>query len=226
MNKSVYLSPSTQENNIGVGNYGTEEARMNQIADITEKELLRHGLTVFRNKPEWSLQQVVEDSNVKKPDIHFAIHSNAGGGRGCEVYCHKFGGHGEKLARAVYAKLSPLTPTEDRGVHEGCNFYGPGKHMYELAYTNAPAALVETAFHDNAGDAQWIINHIEDIGIALSKGVLEYFGIQYVLPNPKPESNAKCYRVQVGAYNIRSNAEVLLTKLKAAGFVDAYIKAE
>ncbi len=182
MSKSVYLSPSTQEKNIGVRNYGTEEKMMNKVADVTERVLKGHGLTVHRNKPEMLLAQVVTDSNNKKPDIHFAIHSNASNGkaRGCEVYCHKFGGEGEKLARAIYAELSPLTPTSDRGVMEGYNFYGSGKHMYELAKTIAPAALIEIAFHDNAEDAEWITYNIEEIGLALAKGVLKYFGIEYI----------------------------------------------
>lgn len=223
MSKSVYLSPSMQENNSGVNGYGTEEERMNQVADVTERILKQHDIVVYRNKPDMTLSQMVSDSNNKMPDVHFAIHSNAGGGRGCEVYCHRFGGKGEKLARAVYAELSPITPTGDRGVRQGYNFYGQGKHMYELAYTNAPAALVETAFHDNKDDAEWIINNIEAIGIALAKGVLTYFDIQYVLLNQKSEANAKCYRVQVGAYSIKANAETQLAELKAAGF-DGYIK--
>lgn len=182
MSKSVYLSPSTQEKNVGVGNYGTEEAMMNKVADTVERVLKGHGLKVYRNMPEMLLAQVVTDSNNKKPNIHFAIHSNASNGkaRGCEVFCHKFGGQGEKLARAIYAELSPLTPTSDRGVMEGYNFYGMGKHMYELAKTNAPAALVEIAFHDNTEDAKWITYNIEEIGIALAKGVLKYFGIDYI----------------------------------------------
>lgn len=179
MVKSIYLSPSTQENNVGIGSYGTEEAMMNRVADVTQKVLEQHLVKVYRNKPEWTLYQVVADSNVKKPDIHFAVHSNAGGGRGCEVYCHKFGGNGEKLARAVYEELSPLTPTSDRGVNEGCDFYGLGKPLYELAKTDAPAALVEIAYHDNAGDAQWIMSNIGLIGTALAKGVLKYFNIPY-----------------------------------------------
>lgn len=179
MIKSVYLSPSTQEKNIGVGSYGTEEAMMNKVADVIQKVLELHLVKVYRNKPEWTLSQVVADSNIKNPDIHFAVHSNAGGGRGCEVYCHKFGGSGEKLASAIYEELSTLTPTKDRGVQEGFNFYGPGKHMYEIAKTDAPAALVEIAFHDNPEDATWIASHIEIIGAALAKGVLKYFNIPY-----------------------------------------------
>ncbi|NLN64887.1 MAG: N-acetylmuramoyl-L-alanine amidase, partial [Clostridiaceae bacterium] len=81
MIKSVYLSPSTQENNIGYGDYGTEEERMQQVCDVVQEELLRHGITVFRNTPDMTLNQVVADSNQKDPTIHFAIHSNASTGK-------------------------------------------------------------------------------------------------------------------------------------------------
>ena len=150
MIKSVYLSPSTQEGNIGIGDYGTEEKRMNQVCDVIQKHLLRHGITIFRNRPEMSLKQVVADSNNKSPAIHFAIHSNASNGnaRGCEIYCHRFGGEGERLARLVYGELLPLTPAKGRGVKEGRNHFGPGKPLYELAKTTAPAALAEISFHD------------------------------------------------------------------------------
>ena len=42
----------------------------------------------------------------------------------------------------------------------------------------------------------------------------------------KPTMNKKIYRVQVGAFNEKGNAENLLSKLKLAGFSDAYIKNE
>ncbi len=46
---------------------------------------------------------------------------------------------------------------------------------------------------------------------------------------PKPETPTepkKLYRVQVGAYSVKTSAEVILTKVKAAGFTDAFIKTE
>jgi len=36
----------------------------------------------------------------------------------------------------------------------------------------------------------------------------------------------KLYRVQVGAYSVKSNAEAMLARVKAAGFTDAFIKME
>lgn len=48
-------------------------------------------------------------------------------------------------------------------------------------------------------------------------------------PAPKPtppEQAKKLYKVQVGAFSVKANADTLLAKLKAAGFKDAYIKQE
>jgi cell division septation protein DedD len=39
-----------------------------------------------------------------------------------------------------------------------------------------------------------------------------------------PTAPKKYYRVQVGAYTVKTNADALLAKLKAAGFTDAFIK--
>jgi N-acetylmuramoyl-L-alanine amidase len=190
--KVVYISPSTQHDNIGAGNYRTECDRMNEIADIVVPELERHGIIVYRNTPTMSLSDVVEDSNKYSPDLHFAIHSNAGGGRGAEVYCHRFGGVGEIMARNVYAELSALTPVNDRGVHEGANFYGQSKPMYELAYTTAPAALAEVEFHDAIDGANLIIANIRPIGQAIVRGILKTLNIEY-----KPLEGNKEYTFSV-----------------------------
>lgn len=214
MSKSVYLSPSTQERNIGYGSYGTEEKRMNQVANIAQEILLDHGVKVYRNKPEWSLREVVKDSNSKKPDLHFAIHSNAGGGRGAEIYVYAPGGEGEKAARLIYEEIAPLTPTKDRGVKFNPKFY-------ELRATTTPATLVEVAFHDNKDDAEWILKNIEAIGIALAKGVLKHFKIKYkgtVEPKDQETNSRTLYRIMAGSFEERKNAENQIERLKSAGF--------
>ena len=181
MKKGIYLSPSLQEHNVGVGNFGTEEKRMNEIADVVELELIRHGQTVFRNKESFTLQEAVADSNKKNAKIHVAIHSNAGGAgkaRGCEVFCHKFGFEGEKLAKSIYSNLSAITPSADRGVKEGQNYFGKGKPLYETAKTTAVAVLIEVAFHDSPEDAKWIVGNIKPIGLAIAKGILSYLKVK------------------------------------------------
>ena len=50
-------------------------------------------------------------------------------------------------------------------------------------------------------------------------------GLAAVTPAPvTPTAPKKYYRVQVGAYSVKANADAMLTKLKAAGFTDAFIK--
>jgi len=44
-------------------------------------------------------------------------------------------------------------------------------------------------------------------------------------PSPAPATE-KLYRVCVGAYTVKANADAMLAKAKAAGFADAYIQAE
>ena len=41
---------------------------------------------------------------------------------------------------------------------------------------------------------------------------------------PAPAEPKKLYRVQVGAYSVKANADAMLKKVKAAGFTDAFIK--
>ena len=176
----VYISPSLQEWNVGYGDYGTEEERMNLIADVLEYELRRHGVTTARNEPSMSLAEAVRDSNSQQPRLHVALHSNASQGqaRGAEVYTHRFGGEGEQLALRVYEKIEDVAPTEGLGVKEGAGTFG-GQGMYELKRTIAPAILIEYAFHDNPEDAQFIIDNIYELGNATARGVLEQLGVTY-----------------------------------------------
>lgn len=182
----VYISPSVQEWNIGYGSYGTEEQRMNLIGDVLDYELKRHGLTTDRNSPDMTLAQVVADSNSVSPRVHVALHSNASNGqaRGAEVYAHRFGGEGERLARDVYERIEEISPTPGLGVKEGYSTFD-GQGMYELRRTLAPAILAEVAFHDNPADAQFIIDNIYELGQAIAKGVLDYFDIEYIEDTPE-----------------------------------------
>ena len=45
-------------------------------------------------------------------------------------------------------------------------------------------------------------------------------------PTPNPTEPKKLYRVQVGAYAVKANADAMLKRVKATGFTDAFIKTE
>ena len=65
------------------------------------------------------------------------------------------------------------------------------------------------------------------MGYAYVEVIAEKAGLEKTAapePEPSPLPSDGYYRVQVGAYKKRENAEATLAKLKAAGFEDAYIK--
>ncbi len=175
----VYLSPSTQQDNIGYENYGSEEFRMNEIADAVERYLCckKDQITIYRNSPNMTLSQIVADSNAKKPDIHVAIHSNASGdnkhtARGAMGFAYKKGTKGDALANDVYDEVAKVTPTNDFGVNYSTS-------LYELSHTTAPATLIEVGFHDNPQDAKFIMDNIEKIGSAIARGILKNLNIRF-----------------------------------------------
>jgi N-acetylmuramoyl-L-alanine amidase len=217
---NVYLSPSTQEHNIGAGDYGTEESRMNLVADEVAKLFNLNGISYCRNNPAMTLNQVIVDSNRVNPDVHLAVHSNAGGSgqaRGTEVYCCKGSTRGKRLATCLYNYVSALTPVADRGVKEADN-------LGEVVRTTAPAAIVEVDFHDNPAGAHWIEANIRNIAIAIVKGVCEYLGKPFreaVEPTP-PVQSGKTYKVQVGSFSVKSNADRMCNDLKSKGY-EAYV---
>jgi len=48
-------------------------------------------------------------------------------------------------------------------------------------------------------------------------------GLASVAP-VEPTTPKKYYRVQLGAFSVKANADAMLSKVKAAGFTDAFIK--
>ena len=167
---SVYLCPSLQPANIGFGDYGTEEKRMHELADIIEPILVKHGVTVYQNRVGMTLREAVAESNAKKPTIHVAIHSNAFNTqvRGVETF-HKAEGPGveecKRLATRLYESLLTIYDGPRRGVK-------PAGTLYEPRSAEAPNTLVEIAFHDNETDSKWILANMQRIAEVLAEGIL------------------------------------------------------
>ena len=177
----IYVSPSFQDQNVGGGNFGTEEQRCNQIADVVERELKKNtNFIVVRNNPSMSLEQVIADSNASNADIHYSIHTNAGdsSARGCEVYAFAPNTQADQLAQIVYKRLSNITPATDRGVKY--------TNLAETRNTKAIAVLTEVGFHSNTEDANWIVENIETIGKELALALYDYYQIPYAEGNTTP----------------------------------------
>ena len=214
----VYLSPSNQTDNCYAYGNTTEAVQCGKIADACRIALERSGVTVqVGHMP--SMQDKCKESNAFGADLHVPIHTNAFNGTvtGTRMFCLNSSGEGMKACEAIFAWLAPITPGTSENIRVDAS-------LYEVRVPSAPTAYVECEFHDNATTAKWIVEHTVDIGEAIARGICDYFGVAFKeKEQPKPAATDKLYRVQVGAFAVRANAERMLAKLKAAGF-EGYIR--
>lgn len=225
MSKRIYISPSSQPaNTYAVGNTNEQE-QCRKIGAALEKELDRCGFYATAGL-SGTMYTRVADSNKIAADLHLPIHTNAFDGKvaGLRIMIYKKGGEAEQIAKAIMATLAPITPGTSDGI--SCQ-----PQLYEISDSEAICVYIEVGFHDNAKEAQWIIDHTQDIAVAIAKGLCNHYGVKYVASQAEAEKPAqestgdkKIYRVQVGAFENRDNAERMLKKLQAAGYDDAFIR--
>lgn len=177
----VFLSPSLQEFNPYVGG-GNEEYYMNLVADAMEPYLRASGIDFDRNNPSSTLSQTIAQSNSGNYDLHIALHSNAspeatkGKNKGVQVYYYPTSTNGQHAADIIARNYRDIyTDPDDIAVI-------PTTSLAEVRRTKAPAILIETAFHDNPEDADWIRSNIDNIARSVSQSIAEYLGVPFVAP--------------------------------------------
>ena len=174
----LFLSPSTQYFNLYV-NEENERYWMNNIADAMTPYLLSSGVNVTRNDPNGSVTTSIRQSNLGSYGFHLALHSNAappeleGKIKGPDVYYYQYSEKGKRAAGIIADNLKKIYP------EPGLVDTVPNTTLAELTKTNAPAVLVELAYHDNPQDEVWITNNIEGIARNLAQSVCEYFGVPF-----------------------------------------------
>ena len=226
MSKRVYISPSDQtENRYAWGNTN-EHVQCQKIAEAEAAALRRSGVEVKLAAFGATMAQRCAESDAWGADIHSCVHTNAFNGKvmGTRMFCFAIPGKGYDACKAVFAELAPLSPGTSENIQKAS--------YYEVRVPNAPSVYCECEFHDTAEGAKWIVEHTTAIGEAIAKGLCKYLGVKYVpakQESPKPAEPAQSdtlYRVQVGAFAVRANAEKMLDRLKKAGFTGFIVKGK
>lgn len=221
MSKKIYLSPSNQDGNLYAYGNTNECDQCNRIADAAKTALERCGFSVRKAPKGQDMEVSIRESNSWGADLHLPIHTNAGGGDGTAVFIYEQTAENTKMASPIYNAVQAVTP--------GKTNYGVRtlSQLAELNGTNAVAVYVEVDFHDNREIAKWLIENPKTVGEAIAKGVCKGYGVKYTPPQtdptPVPGKSDVFYRVQVGAYNDKKNAEAFLKQVQAAGFTNAFI---
>lgn len=210
MSKKIYISPSSQPANTYAVGDTNEQAQCRRIGAALEAALARCGFEA-RAGLDGTMYTRVAESNDFGADLHMPIHTNAfdGSVSGLRIMVYKKGGEAEKIAQAIMNCLAPITP----GASDGISVY-PG--LYEIENSNAICVYIEVGFHDNPEEAQWIINHTQDIAEAICKGLCSHYGVEF-----RAEEKT-IYRVQVGAFREKRNALRLRDDLISKGY-EAFI---
>lgn len=177
------------------------------------------------------LTNIIKKCNTNTVDLDVSIHFNSGANDKCgnnkstgaEVLLYGANSKAKTYAERVCKSISELG-FRNRGIKYNTS-------LYFLRKTNAPAMLIECCFVDDADDVK--IYDYQSMAKAIVKGIIGHNIEETKNTDSDKESQAAgsetatgnekaVYRVQVGAYSIKNNAEAMEEKLKKAGF-EAFI---
>lgn len=167
--------------------------------------------------PSVELGVLISKINRENANLCVSLHSNASENvtaNGWEIFTYKMEGESLKAAQSIQKEIKPLGFL-DRGIKDG-------SHLAVIRETTMPTVLIETGFHTNKQDLAKLKDTAfrDKVASAYTKGVLNYFGIEWVEP-----SVGKIYRVQVGSFINKESAIALQNNLKLKGF-DSFIKED
>lgn len=162
-----------------------------------------------------NLANIVNWHNQFKDGIDISIHFNAynhtSSSMGTEVCYYSQ----SQLAGQVSSAISKASGLKDRGGKER-------KGLYVLRNTKKPMLLIEVCFCDSSFDVQKYKENFDSICSAIIEALTGKVYMSRPVGGSSQNTNDKIYRVQVGAYKVKSNAEEMQQKLKKLG-IDSII---
>lgn len=192
----VFLNPSTQHLNIGNGSVGTPQERSDLIAGVVCTELSRHNVVTMISNSSDTTGTTVAAVNQAQPTIYVAIGTNRGNGtqKGGNVYYHI---PSMPLAEDISYQLNRETPSNIVDIGDENYSRNRGAH-YDLRNVTVPGVNVLVGFLDNEEDALFIAENTYELGVAISRGILDYLNIAY--NENTPEATAQMQQKFNGVY--------------------------
>lgn len=182
---------------------------------LSEYEGVQLKLTRTGNQ-SLSLSQRAKIANDWKADFFLSIHINAGGGTGFESFIFnnpdvKTIAYQNVIHQEIMKAIGNVT---DRGKKRA--------NYAVLRETRMPAILTENLFIDNPNDAAKLKSEQFLLQVAYGHviGLEKAFGLKKKAKSQPQQksSDGKMYRVQVGSFSDRKNAEQLVEELKKKGY--------
>lgn len=208
-----------------LGRHINEHEFNEPVANLLAEELLRHGFEVLLIAPgdaDVPLQTRTDLANEFKCDIYVSIHFNAydGSFEGADpsgISVHIYDGNvsddTHRLAECVANHLKQGTQQTFRGIKRN--------NFHVLRETYMSAILTENGFMDNEREALLMLDKDfqQEVATEHAKGVCDFFNIDYV-------EDSGLYKVQVGAFSNKENAQRLADDLQSKGYPTYIVKEE
>ena len=182
MGHKVFISPSDQTANTYAGGGTTEAIQCGKIGIATKAALEQCGFEVMLLQYA-TMAEKCAASDAFGAELHMPIHSNGFNKKvtGTRIFYGVDGSEGHRAAKAIIARLGPVTP----GSPDMVQAYPA---LYEIRVPKAPTAYIEADFHDVEAVADWIVDHTKDIAEAICEGVCDYFGVEYIAEEEQKEA--------------------------------------
>lgn len=193
-----------------------ENVHCKAYMDIVEKRMKKLGADVKRGFKDLvgnaAMQNRVAEANAWGADLYYVAHTNAGGGRYSMTMC--WSDAVSKAKAAIIGKYRKCVKSHKVTVRTD---------LYEIRKTKMTCLYDELFFHDNEDDCKWFHNGGMELMVEETvQALCELLDLKYVAPVKTETPSGKIYRVQVGAYSKKENAEAMAQKLKVDGY-DAII---
>lgn len=195
-----------------------------RIVDKLQKMLANYDCKVVRvddttGASDVALANRVAKANNEKADMYISVHHNAGinGGNGGGTVVYHYN---NAPSKASAQRLYNAIVKETKLVGNRCNKTAVGD-FYVINKTKMISLLVENGFMDSKADVPIILTDAHATKTA--QGIVNFLISELNLAKiEKPVPSNVLYKVQVGAYSQKANADAMVAKLKKAGF-DAII---
>ena len=235
----VFLSPSNQKSNTWAVGKTNEKEQAEAFADKLQALLEKQGVKVVRADTVNPFKRIQYATGCK---LYVPLHTNAYNKkvRGNRLYAYKtkkatpkaLAAKNAAAMEAIRAEVDKLGMSRKVIVNYD---YANWTELSNAAAAGIPAVYSESIFHDNVEDCECYFANADRLAEAYARGICAYLGVTYREDAPEtpsaPESDAKTegketyFRVIVGSFKIRENANEALAEAKAAGFADAFIAA-
>ena len=190
-----YINESKENRNVGYKVMEKLKALGHEVVDCTINKASSNSAY---------LAQAVELANNTTLDVFVSIHFNAGGGRGVEVYTYE----GKQYPDAVEV----CKQIEKLG-------FKAGSGLYVIRKTKAKSMLIEVCFVDTQSD----VDLYNKVGVdAIAQAIVN--GVLVNAQKPVSNQSKTIYRVQVGAFTKKANADHLCLNLKGEGYDPIVVK--